>query len=135
MKISDIKPIILELIYEIQRSGPLHPTGANILVGTIDPDDDSVVAQFGGTHNSLRKGRCIPYNPRGDFRFNDESRNVYWHEAHSRKYEVLVNDYIEYNLGQKVNKHITFDSVRGNISAYTWFWNDAHGLNNDDIKV
>lgn len=99
-------------------------TTADILVGTIDPDDNHVEAKFGGTHQSLSSRN----NRRADFRFNDETKIVYWHEEHPSIYEELVEDYILYKIGSEVKKHITLDRYRDNHTAYTLYWNDAHGL-------
>lgn len=113
-----------KIIVEVMKQRSLHPTAADILVGTIDPDDGYVEAKFGGSHQALK----CKNNKKGDFRFNDETETVYWHQDHPRKYEALVDEYILNNLGQEVKKHITLDRVRGNITAYTHFWNDAHGI-------
>ena len=116
-----------KLIDEMKRTSPRIPTGADILVGTIDPDDNSVVAKFGGSHAA--GGQCWPRrNRQGDWRYNDLSRIVYWHESHPREYETIVNEYILNNLGEKVKNHVNLDEMRlGSPSAYEWFWNDAHG--------
>lgn len=121
---------IPQLIFEVKQ-GPRHNTGADILVGTIDPNDGYIESKWGGSHSSLQTRN----NKRGDWRFNDESRNVYWHDAHPRIYESYVDAHIEGLYGFKANKHITLDNFRSNPIAYEWFWNDSHGLTQKDDKV
>lgn len=117
-----------KIIAEVFKPNPNDPreseTGIRILVGAIDPDDDFIEAKFGGSHQTLK----IRNNRKGDFRYNEHTEVVYWHEEHPHHYEELVDEYILDKLNQKVKKHITLDRYRGNATAYTHYWNDAHGL-------
>jgi len=116
-----VPKIIAEMVTNNKNTPTL--TGALILVGTIDPADNFVEAKFGGSHASLQ---CRT-NRKGDFRYNEDTEIVYWHEDHPRFYEELVKEYILNKMHSKVIKHITLDRYRGNPIAYSLYYNDAHG--------
>jgi len=117
-------PVPKIIVDKIANKSTPTLTGVEILVGTIDPDDDFIEAKFGGTHTSLQ---CRT-NRKGDFRYNEDTEIVYWHEDHPPDYEKLVNEYIRNKLNLKVIRHITLSRYRGNPIAYTLYHNDAHGI-------
>lgn len=118
---------IPKLIFEKFRESPHRPAGDEILVGTIDADDDWIEAKFGGAHATLKTRN----NRQADWRFNDESQIVYWHDTHPKRYEELVDSYIKERLSQNVKKHITLSNLARDPDAYEWAWNDAHGIEQD----
>jgi hypothetical protein len=97
-------------------------------VGTIDKEDGYVDAKYGGTHKTLK----VRNNPQGNWRFNDETRIVYWQQNHPKMYEVWVNNYIRNNLGEEVKQHLILDNLSDFPEVYQKVWNDMHGVDSDD---
>lgn len=116
-----------QLIFEVKRSGPIHPSEGDILVGTIDPEDGQVDAKFGGTHKTMP----VRNNEKGNWRFNDETRIVYWHASHPKMYEKYVEAYVERNMRQEVKQHLTLDNIKQFPEIYQQAWDDMHGIDSD----
>lgn len=122
---------IPKLIFEnnvepsIQKKKERMRPGNHIIVGTIDPDDNSIVYRIGGAHTQLPVK-----NLNGDWRYNPDTEIVYWHENHPQSYNVLVEKWLM-NKEFKVKNHLILDNIKNPI-IYKSVWNDAHGIDNTE---
>lgn len=117
MKISDIKPIILELISETL------PKEFALIVGIISMDGSDIEAIKGTSttsHKSLKMRHGYPW------RYNELSDNLYWRqEMPPEKHREMVKKWLE-DKGYKVRHEIDLDNLPAG-EYHIEMWNDAHG--------
>lgn len=113
---------VLQLIFEhiVKNS--------DIIVGNIDEFGDIVARTGVGKSNSHASlpGR---WRVEGDWRYNALTERLYWHDKHTHKDEMLVEEWLE-GKDLKVRQHITLSNLSG--EAYEDMWDEAHGIYDDE---
>lgn len=94
-----------------------------IIVGTIDHFGE-IETRRGGSHKMLK------LRGNQDWRYNELTERVYWHDKHNDEFERLIEGWLE-ERRFKVRQHITLANI-DDPTAYIEMRDEAHGIFKDE---